>query len=158
MLAAFGDGALLWVNCKRVARAKIQVGDYSLTESYQLSENHMTIRIILPCSTVHGVLYGLYFLLSKTVREPYRRLQDVQSGAVVEGIHLISTASICGVLVIFYWTQRSVTNRLKANIVKVESVANAHFDMFKRQMDIAYREKKTWRKASVALVISKLAS
>ncbi|KAH7703887.1 hypothetical protein AAVH_28937 [Aphelenchoides avenae] len=112
-----GDLVLYIVNNVKLAKRKRLIVDYTLAKSYQISENALTIRIILPTSTLHAALYATYFVLSKLIREPFRQYTDKNiAGAVVEGF----------------------TSQLKLNIVESSRETETYFELLKKQIDGNY--------------------
>lgn len=71
-----------------------RVSDYSLGHVYQLSENQLTIRIILPCSVLHGILYASYLLAQKLIREGVGHYAEPKvSATIFEGTHIVRLCS-----------------------------------------------------------------
>uniref|UniRef100_A0A1I7SN91 Dihydroceramide desaturase-1 n=1 Tax=Bursaphelenchus xylophilus TaxID=6326 RepID=A0A1I7SN91_BURXY len=90
LLITAGDIGLWWINRrdqKQTSCFRIYT-DYSLSKSFQKSENYLTSRLVLPISLIHSAFYLVYLTLSSSFRSAYG--YDSDPKAFMVGIMLVN--------------------------------------------------------------------
>jgi hypothetical protein len=64
--------------------------DYSLRKSLQLKENDISIKLLLPLSASHTLLFTFYLIIYVLLKIIYERSDGLRYAAAIELSHLVS--------------------------------------------------------------------
>ncbi|CAK5084628.1 unnamed protein product [Meloidogyne enterolobii] len=66
-----------------------KITDYSVRKSLQLKENDISIRLLLPLSASHTLLFTCYLVLYTSLKFAFDSADGLSYAAAVEGAHLV---------------------------------------------------------------------
>lgn len=62
---------------------------YSLSKSFQLRENRLTIKLMFPMSVIHTVGFMLYLVFAATARRFSSQMEATDFALLLEGVHSV---------------------------------------------------------------------
>ncbi|KAH7704223.1 CRE-SRAB-12 protein [Aphelenchoides avenae] len=83
-LVCLGDFYLLKVNKRNVNRRLLGGRRYSLSKSFQLRENRLTIKLIFPMSVIHTVGFMLYLIFAAAARRFSSQMEATDFALLLE--------------------------------------------------------------------------
>ncbi|CAD5228169.1 unnamed protein product [Bursaphelenchus xylophilus] len=112
LLITFGDICLWWVN--RQTQKKTVYSDYSLSKSFQQSENTITSKLVLQISLLHSGFYIIYLVSTSA----YRAVSSYDEHpmtfiVVVMNIHNIVVLGLTVCIIVYLWSLRVMDDKRK---------------------------------------------
>nr|CAD2134546.1 unnamed protein product [Meloidogyne enterolobii] len=100
-------------------RQKInKISDYSVRKSLQLKENDISIRLLLPLSASHTLLFTCYLVLYTSLKFAFDSADGLSYAAAVEGAHLSETLYTLINVSLFLYLRRKLSRTTKLVIVE----------------------------------------
>uniref|UniRef100_A0A1I7SB89 G_PROTEIN_RECEP_F1_2 domain-containing protein n=2 Tax=Bursaphelenchus xylophilus TaxID=6326 RepID=A0A1I7SB89_BURXY len=110
LLITAGDIGLWWIN-RRDQKQTICYTDYTLSKSFQQSENYLTSRLVLPISLVHSSFYMFYLAVTSSFRSSFG--YDSDPKAFMVGLSLVNgilTIGLAVCIITYLWCLRKMEN------------------------------------------------
>ncbi|KAH7695800.1 CRE-SRA-37 protein [Aphelenchoides avenae] len=134
ILTALGDVLLLGLN-KRAKRRKIH--EYTLQKSYQLHENDIALKLILPISLVHSGVYIGYLCINNVLRRVFANADAAFYVALLEWVHVGVCAYTSAPLIAFYVFSRRFESSKKLLVEDSSCQTELYFKQLQQQFEAA---------------------
>ncbi|KAI1731323.1 serpentine type 7TM GPCR receptor class ab chemoreceptor domain-containing protein [Ditylenchus destructor] len=126
-----GDFALLGINKSQLNSKNV---NYTLTKSYQVRENRLSIRLIFPLSVTHSVTFTLYLVLSTIIRRFfYPNYDPLLYATLVEAVHMMVCFYTFVSVSIFYYLRRRLELVRQPNRIEPKTESELHFKQISEQ-------------------------
>ncbi|KAI1718219.1 serpentine type 7TM GPCR receptor class ab chemoreceptor domain-containing protein [Ditylenchus destructor] len=126
-----GDFALLGINKSQLNSKNV---NYTLTKSYQVRENRLSIRLIFPLSVTHSVTFTLYLVLGTIIRRFfYPNYDPLLYATIVEGVHMMVCFYTFVSVSIFYYLRRRLELVRQPNRIEPQTEYDLHFKQISEQ-------------------------
>ncbi|KAE9547915.1 hypothetical protein FO519_008874 [Halicephalobus sp. NKZ332] len=131
-MVTVGDIGLYWINKKQ---RNVRVLDYSLSKSYQLNENTVALRLLLPLSLCHSSCFLIYLVSNLIVRQLGKNLNPVDFMISLEVTYVLVPIHINAMLIMMFYLLRKKPKPLELQRASV-TVTHDYFNHLKLQWGI----------------------